>query len=539
MKKFKPLVLASVLPLLLSSCGVDKGIVFWHPFGASYTTALNTLVNKVASELNYTVTPETQGSYDKLQTNIMNSIANASFPYMALGYPDHFAGYILNNVMLDLTPFIQKYNEKHNVNLEEDYYEQYMAENKDLKEGKIFGLPFNKSTEVMVYNADLFEYVKSLDSSITKLPETWDDFMTEGPKYLTALKGQNLFKVVEGKQEYPGKGVAAKYNANGVASEFKLVEKANNRFDVGADYTLIADFSNVQESDFNVIMSDSTDNLFITVIRQWGSSYTGFTAQEQASRAQKGHIEFWNDKYPEYKAKTIDALTYLYDLHTASKDTKGHVFNLGGELYNSDDFKVGSVFFNICSSGGLSNNVPTGAKAAGQMTSPNFNVGILPIPYKDAAHKFVISQGTNLGMFDKGLEEEKAMEVFDVMVGLSTGEHQGEWAATTGYYPASKSATASTAYQEFINNTNPTAEKVLYQISSQVNEREYMDDAKGWVKFVDKAFIGSSSIRGAVKPIIRTLLSLRTDIEAGELSIDEAISSTINEALKNYKEYIK
>ena len=68
--------------------------------------------------------------------------------------------------------------------VEEDFYADYMNENQELVEGVTVGLPFNKSTEIMVANKSFFEVMASHDATV-KVPETWDELATIGCKNQT------------------------------------------------------------------------------------------------------------------------------------------------------------------------------------------------------------------------------------------------------------------------------------------------------------------------------------------------------------------
>ena len=70
--------------------------------------------------------------------NINATLNTGDYPNMANGYPDHFAGYAKNDALLDLTALINAYDEAHAsvagyTKLLDDYYPEYMKENKELK----------------------------------------------------------------------------------------------------------------------------------------------------------------------------------------------------------------------------------------------------------------------------------------------------------------------------------------------------------------------------------------------------------------------
>ena len=66
------------------------------------------------------------------------------------------------------------------------------------------------------------------------------------------------------------------------------------------------------------------------------------------------------------------------------------------ELYSSSPFKAYKSVMNISSTGGLSN-----------ITSAAIPVKAAPIPVKDSNQKYVISQGTSLGLFNKGTPAQR------------------------------------------------------------------------------------------------------------------------------------
>ena len=126
--------------------------------------------------------------------------------------------------------------------------------------------------------------------------------------------------------------------------------------------------------------------------------------------------------------------------------------------------------------------------------------------YKDVDKKYVISQGTSLGLLNQYVSQdnwnEEMYAAFSAMVELTTGELQADWVTETGYFPASKSANNSTKYQSLITKTNPDRLEKLYQEAGKVNNTTYTTD-NGWHKFVDPGFPGSNSIRVAIGEVLR------------------------------------
>ena len=145
--------------------------------------------------------------------------------------------------------------------------------------------------------------------------------------------------------------------------------------------------------------------------------------------------------------------------------------------------------------------------------------------------KFVISQGTNLALFNQG-DEESRQKAFNCIVDFTTGELQAKWVVDTGYFPASESATKCDAYKEMIQSTsyeNPT--QVAYRESNKINDEEYMNDDKGWTKFVDPGFVGSSKIRSTCKDILSSVFN--------HVDIDQTYDEILNAACNTLKDYIR
>jgi hypothetical protein len=145
---------------------------------------------------------------------------------------------------------------------------------------------------------------------------------------------------------------------------------------------------------------------------------------------------------------------------------------------------------NVGSSGGLSN-----------VTSGPFKVGIAPIPYNDADHKFVISQGTSLGLFQISesapQREKKLVAAWKLIVFLSQAEN-GRFAADTGYFPTCTTAINSEDYQEYLNNPLSSATDLANQAAARINNEIYSNESTGWVKYTDPGFRGSSDVRTQV-----------------------------------------
>jgi multiple sugar transport system substrate-binding protein len=461
---------------MLTSCGTQapvdmtadtRGttITFWTGFGSAVTTSLETVLKEFTAKTGINVSHEGKGGYDGLQTAINLSASTTTYPNVAIGYPDHFAGYVDSNIILRLDSFINSDSQipaKQADGFEElpkldinDFYSDYMTENKTIEfdekgNGYTLGLPFNKSTEVMVYNKTFFEnsVVKAAGIAI---PTTWDEVKDQDLKILKFVKDKGAYKKVLGTDG--------------------IVYDSTTALPTGAKVLL--DFSSVNEGDFHPLSYDSQANFFITGVRQWGGTYT-----EVDKATRKGYIKFKSQE-------TYDSLSKFNEIYQAGGLAIPATF--GEASYCSNHFKIYKSLMNIGSSAGVSNCVPAGDA---------FEIACAPIPYAAADKKYVISQGTNLCMFDTGTAVQK-LASWKLIKYLSQ-YNNGEFAALTGYFPTCKSAYNSTVYQEFMNATTGSSVDKINRSAAAVNGNTYSVAENKWIKFVDPGFNGSSTIRTSI-----------------------------------------
>ena len=462
-------------------------INMWTGFGASITAKLEAMLETFYNLTGIKVVHEGKGGYDNLQKAINGSASSQTYAHVAVGYPDHFAGYVDSDILHRLDDFIEQdknipetrpgtaldpeaegetFNELPKFDLD-DFYPSYMIENTSIEykedgTGYVLGIPFNKSTEVMVYNKTFFELPSVVSAGIA-LPTTWNEVAEQTQNIINYLKGRDLF----------GKAILAS-DDNVYAKEADL-NKANEGRDEDDLIVPVLDLTLVAQDKFHPLSYDSQANFFITGMRQWGGTYTSIDKETR-----QGFIRFHEGDYAEEFLTEVNAIYADGGL--------GIPATWGEQSYCSGPFKAYKSVMNIGSSAGVSNSVGGTVK---------FEVSCAPIPYKNANRKAVISQGTNLGIFDVGTTAEKAA-AWKLVKYLSQIDN-GNFAAQTGYFPACKSAAASQAYQRFLNGRATNAEDKVNIAAAKVNAEAY--DVNGWTKFVDPGFVGSSTIRTDVDTI--------------------------------------
>ncbi|BCR36865.1 extracellular solute-binding protein [Mariniplasma anaerobium] len=375
-------------------------IELWHAMGEDKANLIRGYATDfMAMYPNVTVTiPEGTGNYDTLKSNMINAITAGDYPNLVQGYPDHVAEYLNGDAVLNLNPYI--YSETWGLNGDDaldDIIASYLEENTQYDaNGTYYSLPFNKSTEVMIYNKTVFDDL-GLD-----VPETWQDIIAIAPQLEAEGQAIARQKVLDANP-----GQTAAQLATEIAAAQALI--------VPAAY-------------------DSTGNAFITFARQFGGEYTALNFSTFEG-------EFlWHQN-----ANTFAAMTFLKNNNT--------VFTLPefwDQDYASTPFVNQQTFITIGSSAGVTYNVP----------SSGFEIGVAPVPYNVNMldEKAVIQQGTNVSLMDTGSDQEKLASWLFLKY-LISKDVTTDWAIETGYLPVRTSAYTSTEYQAFLNNPSTTDNK--------------------------------------------------------------------------------
>ncbi|MBU1092859.1 MAG: extracellular solute-binding protein [Firmicutes bacterium] len=448
-------VAVSAIPLTLGTDPIE--ITLWHAMGA----ANQALLQKYADNFqllypNVTVIiPAGVGNYDTLKTNMINAITAQDMPNLVQAYPDHVAEYLNGKAVLNLNPYIN--SELWGLNGDDsidDIITSYLEENSQYDSvGTYYSLPFNKSTEVMIYNKTVFDELEIAE------PQTWQDIIAAAP----ALKayGDDLAE-------------AQVRAANPLMNDVDLAPL------IAAAQLLIVPAA-----------YDSTGNAFITFTRQFGGAYTGIDYTNFSGQY------LWNDN-----VQTTAAMQFLKD--NSDVITLPEYWN---QQYASTPFINQQTFVTIGSSAGVRYNVPATDPTTEQ---PIFQIGVGPVPYNSARpdDKAAIQQGTNISLMKTGTPQEQLASWLFLKYLINT-ENTTDWAMNTGYLPVRTSAYQSTIYQTFLNS--PTANQLPVSMASNAayTQSGYM--------FYDPAFIGSSRARVQVGLALERIMLGDGDIAAALL----------------------
>lgn len=465
---------------------------FWTGFGADNNAIVEDLLADFEEQTGVDVVYESKGSYDQLKQAISLSATSRSYPHVALGYPDHFAEYVRNNIIVRLDYYFENggtyaygdYNEEDRTYAISDFYSDYMVENQSIEmkspsEGWTLGVPFNKSTEIMTINKTFFDWAVTRNPEIV-VPSTWEEVGIVGPKITTLL--QPYFGKVIGSDSQPYTDAQAAANAG---------------------KTVILDMTNSDAQLFRPLSYDSQANLFITTVRQNGGTYT-----EVDHTTGKGYLAYNTQE-------TINGLQVLRDLF--DNRVLGVPKLWEESKYSSGPFKDVMAVMAIGSTAGVANNAPAGNK---------FTLSAAPIPYSDPARKYVISQGTNLALLDRGTEKER-VAAWRLLQYLSKYSN-AEFVQRSGYFPSCEYAENDADYQDWLANPGfSTSEKIKAEVA-KVNSNVYINDDEDWIKFVDAPFVGSAYIRNEVAAIPEALFFTSATIQ-----------SILQQSYANMPEYVR
>ena len=246
MKKFLTLLIMLIALVSVASCGgntnnsgdilepdqIDKSketvVTFYHAMGAANQAVIQAIIENFQEDMyeqygvRVTVEQTSQGDYDTLRQTIASSLSVGEQPTIAQAYPDHVSLYLQGRAVSSLDKYIEheKYGLEGSASDSYGFIDRFWAEGSIYDaEGTIYSIPFNKSTEVLFYNKDLF------DKYDWEVPETWDDVIEICNAWKTTTEYQNA------------KDAGKKVGGIGI---------------------------------------DSEANFFITLIQQWGGEYTGF-----------------------------------------------------------------------------------------------------------------------------------------------------------------------------------------------------------------------------------------------------------------------
>ncbi len=186
MNLYKKIALGLVAGLALIATGCSKGnkedssaaniptkitkkttVTFWHGMNGGQRAELEKLTAEFEKKNpNIKIKLENQGSYIDLQAKVNSTLQSPNnLPTITQAYPGWLYNAVKSNMLVDLSPYINNSKlgwgsaAKSNIRTE-------LLDGAKIQ-GKQYGIPFNKSIEVLTYNKSMFEKY-----GIKKVPTT-------------------------------------------------------------------------------------------------------------------------------------------------------------------------------------------------------------------------------------------------------------------------------------------------------------------------------------------------------------------------------
>jgi multiple sugar transport system substrate-binding protein len=329
---------------LLNAPNDSITITFRVPFGA----IIENKIREFADEFqvlypSVTIELEVVSGYDEMKSATIQDINGGVVPTMTVGYPDHFAEYLISKAIVSLDKFIEDPNVGYTTEELADFLPGYVTENRQFdKKGTYVGLPFNKSTEALYYNVEFFQEFG------LEVPKTWDE--------MDALCAQ-VMEIVKTLED----------------DQYSWLGKIKDNLDNG---------------EFIPCLYDSGGNLFTTIIHQFGGKYTESIYKSNGLvDVQRGTLKFNTSN------EAFEAMEYLQGLAKKGYVSMPDALEL---TYGSYAYNVGKAIMNIGSTGG-----------SGYYADAICTTGVAPLPYKTEDHKNVIQQGTNVCIMAQASDLEK------------------------------------------------------------------------------------------------------------------------------------
>lgn len=270
-------------------------VVFWHGMQGAQADTLKSLAKEFeAKNSNIKIKLEQQGNYDDLQAKLNSTMQSPkNLPTITQAYPGWLESAAKNNMLVNLTPYINN----HDVGWGSSAASGIKADmlNGAKINGKQYGIPFNKSTEVLIYNPAMFKKY-----GVTKVPTTMAELKQAAQKIYQKSNHQvagagfddlDNYYVLGMKNE--GQDFSSKIDFTGKASKkvlnyYVAGEKAGYFRMAGSDKYLYIPFTNNKLAMF--VTSSSTE----TWIKQ--AARKGFT-YEVAARPSKYTMQQGTDIY--------------------------------------------------------------------------------------------------------------------------------------------------------------------------------------------------------------------------------------------------
>lgn len=296
-------------------------VVFWHGMQGTQADTLKSLAKEFeAKNSNIKIKLEQQGNYDDLQAKLNSTMQSSkNLPTITQAYPGWLESAAKNNMLVNLTSYINN----HDVGWGSQAASGIKTDmlNGAKINGKQYGIPFNKSTEVLIYNPTMLKKygVTKVPTTMAELKQAAQTIYQKSNHQVTGAGFDDLnnYYVLGMKNE--GQDFSSKIDFTGKSSKKVLNyyvegEKAGYFRMAGSDKYLYIPFANNKLAMF--VTSSSTE----TWIKQ--AAKKGFT-YEVAARPSKYTMQQGTDIYMFNQASAMQkAAAFKFMRFLASKQSQ-------------------------------------------------------------------------------------------------------------------------------------------------------------------------------------------------------------------------
>ncbi|BCA86916.1 ABC transporter substrate-binding protein [Enterococcus saigonensis] len=155
---------------IVTSIDKDTTVTFWHAMNGAQEEALTKITKDFMKENpKIKIELQNQSQYSDLQAKINSTLPSPNdLPTISQAYPGWLWNAAQDDMLVDLKPYM---DDKTIGWGEQEEIRKPLLEGAQI-EGKQYGIPFNKSTEALVYNADLLKkYGVAVPKTLDELKE--------------------------------------------------------------------------------------------------------------------------------------------------------------------------------------------------------------------------------------------------------------------------------------------------------------------------------------------------------------------------------
>lgn len=167
------------------AAGTKTKVSFWHAMGSSNGDRLNELVDRFnKSQDKIEVVATNQGSYEEEAAKLQTAIAGNNAPDIAQVERGFIEPFATNGILADMNPYLKAAGMT-----KDDFVQGLMGYSFYNNDGKMYSIPFSRSTPILYYNKDAFKEV-GLDPE--KAPKTWDELKDYAKKLTKKKDGKTV-----------------------------------------------------------------------------------------------------------------------------------------------------------------------------------------------------------------------------------------------------------------------------------------------------------------------------------------------------------